>query len=175
MRWLRTLTPWERRQAAAVLEAFAPPGGPGLAPPAGADLPFAETLERAVRAACGRGALGFRLALLTAALYPTVVRRWPSTMAGLARGERTRYLADLARHPNPTVRDFVMLLKIAASFALLADPALRAASGYDEGVAEARAALAATLGEGSGERRIDEGLLGEERPAPADDPARRAS
>ena len=175
MRWLRTLTAWERRQAAAVLEAFAPPGGPGLAPPRDADLPFAETLERAVRAACGRGALGFRLALLTAALYPTLAHRRPSTMAGLSRGERTRYLAELSRHPNPTVRDFVMLLKIASSFALLADPGLRAASGYDEGVADARGALAAALGEASGERRIDEGLLGEERPVLADDPARRAS
>ncbi len=174
MRWLRGLTHWERRQAAAVLEAFAPPGGPGLAPPEGLDLAFASTFEEAVRAACGRGALGFRLSLLTAAVYPALATRRPVTMAGLPRGERTRWLRQLARHPNPTVRDFVMLLKVAASFALLRGSALRRRSGYDEGVAEQRRRLLVLRGDASGERRLDEGLLGQER-GEWEDPVGRAS
>ncbi len=168
MRWLRSLTAWERRQAAAVLEAFVAPGGPGLSPHPGEEPDYAATFERAVRAACGRGALGFRLALLTAALYPGFAMRRFRTMAGLSRGERTRWLLALSRHANPTVRDFVLLLKVSASFALLAEPRLRQrALASERGLLVPRMPL-----EGSGERPLGEGLLGPERDA-MEGPSRR--
>lgn len=121
---------FERRWAESILEAFAPPGGPGLAPRAG-ETRYAEALERMAASATRTAALGMRLALWLAVVAPVLVWGRLVLAPTLAIGERARMLGELLRHRSFLVRELVLLLKITAAFALFARPEMRAASNYD--------------------------------------------
>ncbi len=123
---------FERRWAESILEGFAPPGGPGLSPRTG-EARYADAMERMISGATRTAALGFRLALWLAVVAPVLLWGRLTFTPRLAIGERARMLAELLRHKSFLVRELVLLLKIAAAFALFARPELRAASNYDRG------------------------------------------
>lgn len=141
---------FEKRWAESILEAFAPPGGPGLAPRAG-ETRYADALERMSASATRTAALGLRIALWLAVVAPMFVWGRFVLAPTLAIGERARMLGELLRHRSFLVRELVLLLKIGAAFALFARPEMRAASNYDR-VAEVAAETDEQIEE-SGERQ----------------------
>jgi hypothetical protein len=120
----------ERRWARALLEAFAPTGGPGLAPRAG-EVDFLATFTTLTRRARPRAAWGLRLAVWLAALAPMWLWGRLRTITGLDREARAQLLDELLRHRSFPVRELTLLLKLAAAMALLGTESVRARSGYD--------------------------------------------
>ncbi len=121
---------FERRWAQVILDSFAPPEGPGLAPRPGevSTLVAFDTL----RAGCSKPA---RLALRAAVWLVTFsplwligrMRRFPA----LAGSERLAVLGKLLEHPVFIVREAAFLLKTVACMGLLASEEMRKRSGYD--------------------------------------------
>ena len=144
----------ERRQAVAILEAFAPPRGDEvqrhdeaaesgerkirLAPLEG-EVDYLRAVMRMMAASTGKARLGIHVALLLVALAPLWFCGKLATMAGLALEQRTAILERLARHPFFAVRDLTLLLKLGAAFALLGTASVRARSQYDRPAIEATA------------------------------------
>jgi hypothetical protein len=128
-----TLLAFERRWAEALLAAFAP-AGTGLHPHPGERIDFAGAFRSIAGRATRRAALGFRLGLWLAALAPLWHWRRFATVSRLPSPRRTELLRSLLAHRSFVVRELTLLLKMVASFALLAHPGVRSRSGYDEGV-----------------------------------------
>lgn len=124
------MTPFERRWAQALLEAFAPPGGPGLAPREG-EVDYLGTFATLARRARPHAAWGLRIAVWLAALAPMWLWGRLRTVSGLSRGARARLLEELLAHRSFPVRELTLLLKLSASMALLGTSSVRARSGYD--------------------------------------------
>lgn len=125
---------YERRWANAVLEAFAPVGGPGLAPREG-EVDYVGAFRTMARESTHLAALGMRIALYLIALAPLWMWGRVTTAARLAVGERSQLLSQLITHRSFAVRELTTLLKLTASFALLGTRTVRARSNYDRGVA----------------------------------------
>ena len=147
----------ERRQAVAILEAFAPPrdeeprpeeplddDAPSgerpvrkarLAPRKG-EVDYLRAVSRMMAASTAKARLGIHVALLLVALAPLWFCGKLATMAGLALEQRTAILEKLARHPFFAVRDLTLLLKLGAAFALLGTASVRARSQYDRPAVE---------------------------------------
>lgn len=121
---------FEKRWATAVLSGFAPEGGDGLAPRRG-EVDFAGTMEQVVTSAGPRAGMGFRAALWAGALAPVWMWRWPCTAGALSQQDRARMLDAMLHHRSYVARELALLLKVAASMALLGTGSVRARSGYD--------------------------------------------
>lgn len=124
------MTRWERRWAQHLLAAFAPSGGPGLAPLAG-EVDYETAFMRMRRHATPLAALGLRVALWMAALAPLWLWGRLATISKLATPRRSELLRQLLAHRTFAVRELTLLLKLAATMALLGTPSVRARSGYD--------------------------------------------
>ena len=127
---------FEKRWAEAVLSGFAPAGNPGLAPAPG-EVDYAAAMEHILRVAGPRAGLGFRAALWMAALAPAWSWRRPVTAVALSPGERARLLDELLTHRSFVPRELSLMLKVAASMAMMATPSVRARSGYDAPMVQA--------------------------------------
>ena len=124
------MTRLERRWAQALLESFAPPGGPGLAPREG-EVDYLGTMGTLARRARPRAAWALRIAIWLAALAPLWLWGRLRTVTGLSREARAALLEELLVHRSFPVREFALLLKLAAAMALLGTGSVRARSGYD--------------------------------------------
>lgn len=124
---------FERRWAQALLEAFAPPGGAGLAPEVG-EVDYVGGFERMHDSFTARAALGLRAALWIGALAPLWMWGRPSRVTAMPLERRTRLMREICEHRFFLVRELAFLLKTAASFALLGTPSVRARSNYDRGL-----------------------------------------
>jgi hypothetical protein len=124
------MTGWEAKQATAAIEGLAPPGKDRLGAHA-APVDPAATMRRMLGASQPIARLGLRLAIVLVAWSPLWHRGRLSTLAGLPVQERAPILASLLVHPSFGLRELTLLLKVAGAMCLLADPTLRAASGYD--------------------------------------------
>jgi hypothetical protein len=152
----------ERRQAVAILEAFAPPRedeAPKQLAPKKGEVDYLRAVTRMMAASTGKARLGIHVALLLVALAPLWLCGKLATMAGLALEQRTAILERLARHPFFAVRDLTLLLKLGAAFALLGTASVRARSQYDRPLVEATASAAssptsATIARGVEPRRV---------------------
>ena len=122
---------FEKRWARHLLAAFAPPGGPGLAP-APEEVDYLGVLGRMVRGASPLAALGLRLAIWIAALAPLWLWGKLTTISKLAAERRPELLRELLGHRAFVVRELTLLLKLSAAMALLGTPSVRARSGYDQ-------------------------------------------
>jgi hypothetical protein len=127
-----TLLAFERRWAHAVLEAFAPPGGVGLAPRPG-EVDYVGGMQRMLGSFTTRAALGLRAGLWMAALAPLWMGGRLASMARMSLDARTELVRRLLVHRLFLVRELTFLLKTAASFALLGTSSIRARSNYDRG------------------------------------------
>jgi hypothetical protein len=121
---------FERRWARHVLAAFAPTGGPGLAP-ALEEVDYQDVFARMLRGASPWAAMGLRLALWIAALAPIWLWGRLTTVTKLAAERRPELLRQLLHHRAFAVRELTLLLKLCAAMALLGTPSVRARSGYD--------------------------------------------
>jgi hypothetical protein len=121
---------FERRWARHVLAAFAPVGGPGLAPVLD-EVDYEGALRRMMRGASPLAAAGMRLALWIAALAPIWLWGRVTTVTRLAVERRPELLRQLLGHRAFAVRELTMLLKLCAAMALLGTPSVRARSSYD--------------------------------------------
>lgn len=150
------MTRLERRWAQALLEAFAPSGGPGLAPREG-EVDFLGTFGTLARRARPRAAWGLRIAVWLAALAPLWLWGRLRTVCGLSRGARAALLEELLAHRSFPVRELTLLLKLAASMALLGTNSVRARSGYDHVQADAdvESGLHPRVGDGRRIVRLD--------------------
>jgi hypothetical protein len=122
---------FERRWARHVLAAFAPVGGPGLAPVPD-EVDYESALRRMMRGASPLAAAGLRLALWIAALAPIWLWGKVTTVTRLATERRPELLRQLLGHRAFVVRELTMLLKLCAAMALLGTPSVRARSSYDD-------------------------------------------
>lgn len=120
----------EQRWAVAVLEGFAPVGGPGLAPQEG-EVDYLTTIRKMMRASTGIAAFGLRLGLWLATFAPVFVLGKLKTMGSLSRERRAELLEKLLSHRLYLIRELTLLLKLSACMAIFARPALRERSGYD--------------------------------------------
>jgi hypothetical protein len=120
----------ERRWVSQLLGAFAPTGGPGLAPLPN-EVDYVTAFTRMLRHATPLAAIGMRAALWMAALAPLWLWGRLSTVSKLAGERRSELLRQLLSHRAFAVRELTLLLKLAATMALLGTPSVRARSGYD--------------------------------------------
>jgi hypothetical protein len=121
---------FEKRWARQLLAAFAPTGGPGLAP-LSEEVDYLGVLVRIRREATPAAAFGLRLAIWLAALAPLWLWGKLTTISKLAIERRTQLLCELLAHRAFVVRELATLLKLSAAMALLGTPSVRARSGYD--------------------------------------------
>jgi hypothetical protein len=128
-----TLFAFERRWATAVLEAFAPPGGAGLAPEPG-EVDYVGGMQRMLGSFTQRAAFGLRAALWIAALAPLWMWGRLSSVTRMPLPRRTELVKHLLVHRFFLVRELAFLLKTAAAFALLGTRSVRGRSNYDRGV-----------------------------------------
>lgn len=152
-----SLMSFERRQAQAILEAYAPPrasqqgdvtGAPSdedagdavkrsgertvrvLAPRVG-EVDYLRSVLRMMEASTGMARLGIHLGLFIAMWSPLWLCGRLRTMAGIPIEQRTEIMGRLLRHETFFVRELMLLLKIGASMALLGTASVRARSHYD--------------------------------------------
>jgi hypothetical protein len=121
---------FERRWARQLLAAFAPVGGPGLAPLEG-EVDYSSTFVRMMREATPLAALGLRAAVWMAALAPLWLWGTLTTINKLAKERHPQLLRELLAHRVFAVRELSLLLKLCAAMALLGAPSVRLRSGYD--------------------------------------------
>jgi hypothetical protein len=129
---------FEQRWARQLLSAFAPSGGPGLAPHHD-EVDYLGVVARMRREATPLAAFGLRIAIWIAALAPLWLWGKLTTISKLASERRTDLLRELLAHRAFVVRELATLLKLTAAMALLGTPSVRARSGYDHGAAVAEA------------------------------------
>ena len=150
-----SLLSFERRQARAILEAYAPPRASQvddveatagrdtdavkqsgeravrvLAPREG-EVDYLRSVLRMMQASTGMARLGIHLGLFIAMWSPLWLCGRLHTMAGIPIEERSDIIGRLLRHRVFFVRELMLLLKIGASMALLGTPSVRARSHYD--------------------------------------------
>ena len=106
------MTSFERRRAVAVLRGFATDGAP--------DADFEGVLRTMEAASTPMAALGMRLAVWIALLWPLWSFRAFRLLSSCPHAVRTEALSAMLRHRLFAVRELMLLLKIAASMALLA-------------------------------------------------------
>ena len=124
------MLPHERRWAQAIMEAFAPVGGEGLAPKSG-EVDYVGWLETVIANATPLAAVGVRGALYAINGAPLVLERRRVQFSSLPLEERTRMLDSILSSEDFALRELALLLKIQASAALFASSAVRARSNYD--------------------------------------------
>lgn len=113
------MTSFERRRAVAVLRGFATDGGP--------DADFEGTLHTMESASTPLARLGMRLAVWLALLWPIWTLRGIRLLSSCPLEVRAEALTHMLRHRRFAVRELLLLLKIAASMALLAPKEAEAA------------------------------------------------
>lgn len=123
------MTQFERRWVFAVLEAFAPVGGPGLAPREG-EVDWVRAFTRMRESCTPRAQFGVRLALWMVALAPLWMCGRFATMAGIPVADRAIILDRLLEHRIFAVRELTMLIKIGASLGLIGTVSVRKRSGW---------------------------------------------
>ncbi len=122
---------FERRWAESILASYAPADAAvGLSPRAG-EVDYLRAMERMMGASRRAAALGLRVGLWIAVFAPIWLWGRLRLSTSLPAAERAQLLAQLLRHRVFLVRELALLLKLAASFALMANAAVRARSGYD--------------------------------------------
>lgn len=123
-------TSMETRWMRGAMEAFAPPGGEGLALAPG-EVDYAPATQVFATHANLRGKLGLRLAVWIAALSPVFLLGRLCTIDSLDVGLRAELITRLLTHRVYAIRGLSTLLKVCAAFAIFSSPAVRARSGYD--------------------------------------------
>lgn len=121
---------FERRWAQVILDSFAPPEGPGLAPRPGevSTLAAFDTL----RAGCSAPArIALRAAIWLVTFSPLWLARRAARFAALSRTDRLTLLATLLEHRVFFVREATFLLKTVACMGLLESESVRKRTGYD--------------------------------------------
>lgn len=122
---------FERRWALAVLEGYAPPGtSKGLAPRAG-EVEYMRALDRMMSASQRLAAFGLRVGIWIAIFSPLFLLGRLRLLSSFAIEDRAPLLDRLLRHRAFLIRELALLLKLGASFALMASPTVRARTGYD--------------------------------------------
>lgn len=127
---------FERRWTQTALEAFAPPapegkGAEGVLTVTPNEVDYLEVVERMNAAGTGLARFGVHFAVWMATFAPLWHDFRPKTLGGLKMEERTELLGRLLGHKNFLVRELVGVLKIAAAFAMMRTPSVRARTGYD--------------------------------------------
>jgi hypothetical protein len=121
---------FERRWAQVILDSFAPPEGPGLAPRPG-EVSTLGAFDK-LRAGCSKPArLALRAAIWVVAFSPLWMLGRARSFPALPRSERLTLLAKLLEHRSFLVRETAFLLKTVACMGLLESEAVRKRSGYD--------------------------------------------
>ncbi len=134
-----TLLSFERRWAQAILECFAPPSfsgaGSGAARdglvPVEGEVDYLRAFDVMCASSTAKARLGMRLAVWLFALAPIWSFVSLRTLAGFPIDRRAAFLDRLLTSKIYIVRELGLLLKLSASFALMASPAVRARCGYD--------------------------------------------
>lgn len=121
-------TSMETRWMRGAMEAFAPPGGEGLALAPG-EVDYAPATQVFATHANLRGKLGLRLAVWIAALSPIFLLGRLCTIDSLDVGLRAELITRLLTHRVYAIR--LSTLKVCAAFAIFSSPVVRARSGYD--------------------------------------------
>ncbi len=142
------LLAFERRQAAAILEAYAPPRAESdgdvpagkydddakssgerkvrLLVPRPGEVDYVGTVLKMMAASTAQARLGIHLGLAIATFAPLWLCGRFRTMAGLPMEERTPIISRLLKHKNFLVRELMLLLKIGVSLGLIGTPSVRA-------------------------------------------------
>lgn len=132
------LIPFERRQALAILESFAPMSSQnGLVPREG-EVDFVGSLSKLHDSSHARAQLGIRIGLWLVAFAPIWLGVAFHTMAGLSVEARWRLLDRMLASKVFLIRELALAMKIGASFSLMSTRSIRARSGYDKHRGEAR-------------------------------------
>lgn len=142
------LLAFERRQAAAILEAYAPPRAESadepkegtfdddaktsgerkvrLLVPRPGEVEYIGPVLKMMAASTSKARLGIHLGLAIATFAPLWLTGRFRTMAGLPVEERTPIICRLVKHENFLVRELMLLLKIGVSLGLIGTPSVRA-------------------------------------------------
>jgi hypothetical protein len=124
------LVAFERRQAQAIMESFAPSSAQeGLVPRDG-EVDYLGSLEKMANAMSDRARMGVRLALWIVTFAPLWMGVALGTMAGIPVEKRTRLLDRMLASKLFLVRELALAMKIGASFALFSAQSIRARSNY---------------------------------------------
>jgi hypothetical protein len=127
---------FERRWCEGVLGGFAPPmpegeATPGLLTPRPGEVDWAGVFDRYVHAGSALSHVGIRLMLWVAALSPFWMSFRFATLSSVSAEDRVRYVERLVHHKFKGFSELMLLIKLAASLALLAPASVRARSNYD--------------------------------------------
>lgn len=127
---------FERRWAEGVLGGFAPPmpegeATSGLLTPRPGEVDYAGVFERYAGAGSALSAVGVRLVFWLAALSPFWMSFRFTSLDGVSPEERVRYLDRLVHHKFKLISELMLLIKLAASMALLGTASVRARTNYD--------------------------------------------
>lgn len=121
---------FEERWVTQVLGAFTPSDGEGLAPRPG-EVDYVAAFARMRAAAGPKASFGFRVALWHAALAPHWHWRGRASIGSLSEARRAALLSELLTHRFFVPRELTLMLKVAASMALMKSATVRARTGYD--------------------------------------------
>ncbi|MGZ3420087.1 MAG: hypothetical protein ACXWUG_02065 [Polyangiales bacterium] len=131
------LVAFERRQAEAILRAFAPENATeGLVPVEG-EVDYVGNLEKMANAMSDRARFGVRIALWIVAFAPIWTGLAFATMAGTPIEKRSALLDKMLASHAFLVRELALAMKIGASFALFSSKSIRERSRYDNRPAQA--------------------------------------
>ncbi len=127
---------FERRWAEGVLGGFAPPlpegeATAGLLTPRPGEVDYAGVFERYAGAGNLLSTVGVRLVFWIAALSPFWMSFRFTSLDGVPEEERVRYLDRLTHHKFKLISELMLLIKLAASMALLGTASVRARTNYD--------------------------------------------
>jgi hypothetical protein len=120
-----------------ILEGFAPPQNAGLSP-RDATPDWARTIDLMMDAGTPLAMFGLYAAFFIALVAPIFTIGTPKLMTGLDVQARSEVLDAMLKSKIFFVRELSMLLKIAASMALLGCEPIRAQSHYDDATPERR-------------------------------------
>ena len=121
---------FETRWTAAALEAFAPPGGPGLSPEPG-EVDYLRVHLKLLEASNHGARAVLRLAGVLAGLSPLWLAGRPTTLDRLPAAERADLMGRFLGVRFAPAAELAALLKLSASNAFLGTPSVRRRSGYD--------------------------------------------
>lgn len=124
------MTPLEERWADAALRAFLEPGNHGLIA-APDEVDYLACMRRMRAQSTRLAALGLRIAVWMVALAPMWMWHRLTPLHRLPPTDRSALMRELLSHRAFVVRELALLLKLAASIALLGTESVRARSAYD--------------------------------------------